>query len=303
MLPNPTDCRLLSPDALAYFEGAIIDVRTPEAYSEAHISGSINHCVYQIDFLEMVPKAYPDRSTALLVYGDGDPYKADLAALGRLQKLGYTDVSILDGGLNKWLSESRPVEGSGQPRVSVLKAQRFALDPEQTKVRWVGRNLMNQHNGHIQAEDGFIEISPTGAPITGKVSVDMRQMTCHDLSDNALADMLIHHLASSDFFDVANHPQASFELDSAEQIANATYGMPNYSVNGRLSARGRTLDINLEALVEPIENGYVFQTVLNIDRTELGALYGSGRIFERLGMHLVNDLVSLDIAAYFKPYK
>ena len=299
MLPNPTHCKFIAPDAVEAFAGVIFDVRTPEAHEESHIPGTGNHCVYQVDFLEKFPEAYPDKDTAILVYGDGNPYKADLAALGRLQYLGYTNVSILEGGLSRWTAESRATEGSGASVAGASGSQRFDLDLEKTKVRWVGRNLMNQHNGVIGSKEGFIEVSETGAPVSGKVVVDLTQMDCLDLTDKSLADMLIGHLASADFFDTANFPEASFEMLSAIPIDSATYGMPNFKVPGTLAARGIKVDLEIDALIEQIDGGYVFQSTFNFDRTQLGALYGSGRIFERLGMHLVNDLVSMDVAAFF----
>lgn len=303
MLPNPTECKFVSTDAVDSFEGVIVDVRTPEAHEESHIPGTGNHCVYQVDFLEKFPEAYPDKDTAILVYGDGDPYKADLAALGRLQYLGYTNVSILEGGLSRWTAESRETEGSGASEEGVSESQHFDLDREKTKVRWVGRNLMNQHNGVIGSKEGFIEVSESGAPVSGKVVVDLTQMDCLDLTDKGLADMLIGHLASADFFDTANFPEASFEMISAIPIDSATYGMPNYKVLGKLNARGLSMDLEIDSLIERVDGGYVFQSAFNFDRTQLGALYGSGRIFERLGMHLVNDLVSMDVAAFFTATK
>ncbi|MEM0967399.1 MAG: YceI family protein [Verrucomicrobiota bacterium] len=299
MLPDPDTCQFVKADDLDSFEGLIFDVRTPEAYAEAHIPGTVNHCVYQVDFLEKVPEAYPDKSTPILVYGDGDPYKADLAALGRLQYLGYSNVSILEGGLGSWLAESRDIEGEGASSSKTNSEQILSLNSEKTKVRWVGRNLMNQHNGEIAASSGFLEVDASGSPVAGEVIVDLRKMTTEDITDPTLASSLIGHLASADFFDVENHPEASFKLLSVQPIEGATYGKPNFSVSGTLEARGRTLNLEIEALVEPIEEGYVFQSNFNFDRTELGALYGSGKFFERLGMHLVNDLVSMSITAFF----
>ncbi|MEM1222315.1 MAG: YceI family protein [Verrucomicrobiota bacterium] len=298
MLPEPETITFLPADDLETFEGIIVDVRTPEAYSEAYIENAVNHPVYQVDFMEKFPEAYPDKSTKVLVYGDGDPYKADLAAVGRLQFLGYTNVCILEGGLSQWQAESRPVLGSGSASAAPVSGK-LILDTDRTKVRWVGRNLTNQHNGEIASRSGFLEIDASGNPLSGQVTVNMRQMVCLDLADKSLAAGLIGHLASSDFFEVEKYPEASFELGKATPIENATYGLPNFSVSGVLSARGLALPITIEALIEPIQDGYVFQSVFSFDRTQLGVLYGSGRIFERLGMHLVNDLVSLDILAFF----
>lgn len=237
-------------DELESLDCTLIDVRTPEAYEEAHISGSVNYCVYQVDFLEKLPEAYPDKSTKLVVYGDGAPYRADLAAVGRLLFLGYADISILEGGLNQWLSDGRPVEGSGVSQ-SAPAGGRFPLDAERTKVRWVGRNLMNQYDGEIAASEGFIEVDSSGTPLAGEVTVDLRRMLCHDLTDESLAAGLIGHLASVDFFDVENFPEASFDLKSAEPIVDATYGMPNFRVKGSLSARGLSVELEIDALSSP----------------------------------------------------
>lgn len=298
MLPETETCHFLTPDQVENFEGVIIDVRTQEAYDKYHIPGVANHCVYQVDFMEKFPEAYPDKSTSILIYGDGDPYKADLAALGRLRSLGYTNVSILEGGLVKWVNEGRPSEGTGCNETS-LTSQRLELNTERTKIRWTGRNLTNQHRGEVTAAGGYVDLGEDGLPTAGKVTVDLRQMVCQDIEDQGMAAMLIGHLASADFFEVESYPEASFELIQVCSIANATYGMPNYVVKGNLSARGLSVEIDIEALIEPIENGYVFQSLFSFDRTQLGALYGSGKIFEQLGMHLVNDLVSIDIAAFF----
>jgi hypothetical protein len=37
------------------------------------------------------------------------------------------------------------------------------------------------------------------------------------------------------------------------------------------------------------------QAALDIDRTLWNVCYGSGRLYERLGMHLVNDLISIEL--------
>jgi len=301
MLPNPDSIDKIAPSQLDFFDGLIVDVRIPEAYAETHLEGAINFPVYQVDFLDKFPEAYPDRDSRILVYGDGAPYKADLAAVGRLSFLGYHNVSILEGGLSRWLEESRPTKGSGWSGSPLLTGN-FTLDTERTKIRWIGRNLLNQHHGEVPGSKGSLEMGSDGTPLSGKVSVDLTRMVCHDLTDSSLASGLIGHLSNADFFDVGNHPEASFELKSANRIEGATYGRPNFSVTGVLSARGQSAETKIEALLEPIENGYVFQSTFEFDRTQFGAIYGSGRFFERLGMHLVNDLVSMDITAFFNAH-
>ena len=46
----------------------------------------------------------------------------------------------------------------------------------------------------------------------------------------------------------------------------------------------------------PQEDGTLkAQAVFNLDRTLWNVHYGSGKLFERLGMHLVNDLISIEM--------
>ncbi|MEM9026455.1 MAG: YceI family protein [Verrucomicrobiota bacterium] len=299
MLATPTQEQIMTSDAVEAFSGSILDVRTPESFAEEHINGSQNYSVYQTDFLQKIPEAFPDKSTNLLIYGDGDPFKADLAALGRLAFMGYTNVFVLDGGLTAWKDAGKEVSGQGKPESPAKLSGTFDLDTARTKVRWIGRNLMNQHNGEIAASAGRLSVSEYGIITQGNVSVDMAKMVCHDIPEKSVAGMLIEHLESADFFDVAHFPEASFTLDTVKPIEGATYGKPNHTVTGVLKARGVEAELEITALFEPIENGYVFQSVFDFDRTQIGALYGSGSIFERLGMHLVNDLVSLDVTAFF----
>lgn len=255
--------------------------------------------MYQTDFLKKIPEAFPDKSTKILVYGDGDPFKADLAALGRLSLLGYTNTYVLEGGLSAWKRLGNSVSGAGKRDSSNILTGELQLDTKRTKIRWIGRNLMNQHHGEIAANNGTITIAENGDIRSGVVSVDMRAITCHDIPEKPVAAMLVEHLESIDFFDVANYPEASFEISSMAPITGSTYGKPNFRVDGILSVRGIIADLEISAIIEPIEDGYVFQTVFDFDRTQVGALYGSGSIFERLGMHLVNDLVSIDVTAIF----
>ena len=300
MLPDVNTVRFIGIDELEKsINHILVDVRSPEAFDARRLPGSINHCVYLVSFQEDFLKVYPDKSISLIVYGEGGHYSADLAAFGRLQSLDYTNVKVLKGGITKWKSAGKPTEGLGVKPKSILWGK-FSLDRDRTKVRWVGRNLFNQHDGTVKATSGFLEIGKTGNPVAGVVTVDLVQMTCRDLDDPKLRDGLIAHLQSADFFDVKNHPNASFILDSARPIEGSSYGQPNYTVTGVLAVRGNELKLTIAALVELTDNGYVFQSNFNFDRVSLGASYGSGRLFEWLGMHLVNDLVSIDVQAIFK---
>ncbi|MBC2605364.1 YceI family protein [Pelagicoccus albus] len=82
---------------------------------------------------------------------------------------------------------------------------------------------------------------------------------------------------------------------------DAREGQLNVSVEGVIRIRGVEQQLALDAQLAAWENGYVLQCQFDLDRTHFGAIYGSGRFFAKLGKHLVNDLVSVQVNAVFKP--
>ena len=94
-----------SPDELAaLLEGdspfALLDVRELGEYNQAHIPGA---CPLPRRLIEYrLPRLVPNLSTNVVV-SDDDGRRAALA-VGTLRKMGYTNVSILEGGINRWTS-------------------------------------------------------------------------------------------------------------------------------------------------------------------------------------------------------
>ncbi len=93
-------------------EYALVDVRAPRITAE---QGSILLGVsIPLSVLELrVDSLIPRRSTTIVVYDGGDD--SGLAELGaaRLAALGYTDVSVLDGGLAAWAEAGFKVQSGG----------------------------------------------------------------------------------------------------------------------------------------------------------------------------------------------
>jgi polyisoprenoid-binding protein YceI len=124
----------------------------------------------------------------------------------------------------------------------------------------------------------------------------MTSLGCFDLTDSALNRALLGHLQSEDFFAVDRFPTAEFVFERVDPLPDATPGSPNYRVAGSLTLRGITAPVDFSAVIGPRpEGGQIAQAQLDIDRTRWGVLYGSGRFFARLGGHLVNDLVHLQL--------
>jgi polyisoprenoid-binding protein YceI len=124
----------------------------------------------------------------------------------------------------------------------------------------------------------------------------MNSITNLDLQDEGWRGLLHRHLKSEDFFDVENYPTTTFDLHGTAAIAGATPGTPNMEIAGSLTVKGSSRPLCFPAMVVPQADGTLkAQAALDFDRTLWNVSYGSGKLFERLGMHLVNDLASIEL--------
>jgi polyisoprenoid-binding protein YceI len=124
----------------------------------------------------------------------------------------------------------------------------------------------------------------------------LRNIVCFDLQGTEWHDVLINHLQSDDFFDVKRFPEALFVINAARTIDGGSLGRPNLEITGDLTLKGICAPLTLRAAAGATPDGKAAaQAVLSFDRTRWNVLYGSGRFFQRLGMHLVNDFVDLEI--------
>lgn len=85
---------------------ACIDVREPGEYNSSHIPGVSLLPRRQLEF--DMPLAVPFAGTRVVVCDD-DGRRAALAA-ATLESMGYDNVAILGGGINRWVSQNHPTE-------------------------------------------------------------------------------------------------------------------------------------------------------------------------------------------------
>ncbi|MDP6550468.1 MAG: rhodanese-like domain-containing protein, partial [Dehalococcoidia bacterium] len=85
---------------------ALIDVREAGEYNSSHIPGSSLIPRRQLE--SRMPAAAPCQG-ASLVLCDDDGRRAELAG-ATLERMGYTRVSILEGGINRWTTQGYPTQ-------------------------------------------------------------------------------------------------------------------------------------------------------------------------------------------------
>lgn len=303
MIPPKENVRYISLETFkqehARTDTIVIDVRPPESFQEEHLPDAVNFCVYEVSFADKVLEKIHDKHEPIVVYGESPGYWAAEVAFDRLTKAGYDNVHVLEGGLAEWASRSGKLKTNGIATHLELPSGKLSLDSDKSQVLWTGRNLTNCHYGKIAVKSGWIELQH-GDLTGGELVVDMKEITCDDLTDGDMNKGLINHLSNSDFFKVDEFPEARFRVKASEAISENSYGQPNLHVEGEMTIRGVTRPMHFRGMLNPIEGGASFQAQLELNRVPFGAVYGSGSLFERLGMHLVNDLVSLQVIALFK---
>ena len=82
----------------------IIDVRPPADYAAGHIQGAKNIPAYELGSL-----AVP-RDGKVVVYCPDPSCPSDTTAADKLAGMGYSNVSVLEGGLAAWSKKGYPVE-------------------------------------------------------------------------------------------------------------------------------------------------------------------------------------------------
>ncbi len=276
----------------------LVHVLPEEIFTARRIPGSRHACVYEMAFLDQVAEFTPDKQRAIVVYGAGGGSLDAAVAAEKLTAAGYLQVRVFEGGLEAWSAAGLLLDGEGALPAAPVLSGAFRVDTAESIVRWTGRNLFNHHSGIVRLADGDITLRD-GELLAARFRIAMETIACEDIADSTMSQMLVQHLHSQDFFDVAHHPVAEFVSKSAQPLAGCTDGTPNYLLRGNFTLRGITHELEFPILVATADGRRLTaQGVLDLDRTQFGSSYGSGRLFRFLGKHLVNDHVHLHLKVH-----
>ncbi len=86
-------------------EGIVLDVRTPEEFSEGYIPNAANIDIYQNNFEARIKEM--DNSREIYVYCQAGARSADASKI--LQKNGFTKIYNLQSGFSGWKKSGYPV--------------------------------------------------------------------------------------------------------------------------------------------------------------------------------------------------
>ena len=153
---------------------------------------------------------------------------------------------------------AEPVEAPAAPVDGT--AQVFTLS-EGTTIGFIGSKITGSHDGGFRGFDGEITLidgDPAGSSIL--LNIDATSIWTD-------AEKLTGHLKSADFFDIENHPTATF---TSTEIATADEG---YTITGNLNLHGITHSITFPATIEVGPAGVKAKAEFSLMRFDFDLVY------------------------------
>ena len=168
------------------------------------------------------------------------------------------------------------------------------VNTEKSIITWVGSKPTGRHDGTINIGSGEISLK-NNEIVAGNFIIDILSLKNLDMAGQEGAKDLEAHLLDADFFDVANFPEAKFEVTgivpfdtskleadkeeyptnfAPKKLSEILVENPTHFISGNLTMRGTTKNITFPAAVSIENNRVKAKASFNIDRTDWGLTYG-----------------------------
>jgi polyisoprenoid-binding protein YceI len=169
----------------------------------------------------------------------------------------------------------------------VTAAATYTANAEVSTITWKGFKPASSHNGAIKISEGSLALED-GKLVGGNFIIDMNSITNNDIENAEYNAKLVGHLKAADFFDVEKHSFSAFTITGVEDKDGKTM------VKGNLSIKGIKKNIEFPATVNVNGDAVSFTSeAFNIDRTEWGIEYNSGKLVETLKDKVIKDNIEL----------
>lgn len=157
---------------------------------------------------------------------------------------------------------SQPAKAA--PAKPAAAMQTLKLDPASSKIEFVGSKVTGKHEGGFKGVTGVIQLAADNLT-TSMVHVEIDTTSIY--SD---VEKLTGHLKSPDFFDVANHPKAVFDITS---IKEGGEGDATHTLTGKLMMRGQTKSISFPATINVAADAVTAKAEFSINRKDFNMVY------------------------------
>ncbi|MBK7096601.1 MAG: YceI family protein [Saprospiraceae bacterium] len=176
-----------------------------------------------------------------------------------------------------------------QPQAA--NGNKYTVDVQSTLLNYEGSKPTGKHNGTVNLKSGMLTFE-NGLITSGNVVFDMS--TIDDKSTNGeMKAKLEGHLKSPDFFDVAQFPEAKFELVSMTALEKPENDL-THNLTGKLTIKGISQQLTLKAKLTENGNQISIEAPQFVfDRTLFGIKYNSKKFFSALKDKLIYDEIGI----------
>lgn len=157
----------------------------------------------------------------------------------------------------------------------------YALDADNSLVEWSGASPKSSHQGSFAVSSQGLEVVD-GMVRGGSFTIPIASIKNYDLA-KVVKPVLLKHLKSQDFFNMAVYPEASFTITSVETLSDSVAGAiagANVLVSGDFTMIGTTHPISFPARVAVEGDGLSAEAQFKLDRTQWGMTYAADTTLE-----------------------
>lgn len=166
-----------------------------------------------------------------------------------------------------------------------MNTKLYAVQSSRSNINWVGRKVTGAHNGTIAIKEGSLFVKGDQL-ISGKVIINVASIKILDITDPTTNAQFAGHLASCDFFDSENYPEAEFVIESVSGL----------HIIANLTIKGKTHPLNFDAQISYKADTLTAFGKIIVDRTKYGMKFRSGNFFKNLGDTLIYNDFDLNIS-------
>jgi len=153
------------------------------------------------------------------------------------------------------------------------------------RIQWTGKTPLKYHTGLLTPQSFEASISDAGKIEALSVVLDMNSIDVTDLQGDSRAK-LTAHLSNEDFFDVPNHPTASFVMKEHR----------DGHMHGTITIRGVSREIAIPVTVTgDAASGWTLSGAFSFDRYDFNVNYQKGNLLELAKDKIIDEQISLEI--------
>jgi len=164
----------------------------------------------------------------------------------------------------------------------------YTLVSSKSILNWTGKKVGGEHHGTVTISGGALKIE-NGMMVSGKFTVDMNSIVDKDLENVEMNAMLVNHLKSADFFEVAVYPTATFTLKQGVLKSGSGQEAGRYEITGSLTIKGITHDITFISDLKKGKTISIVSDEIVLDRTRWNVNYQSKTVFAQLKDQYIHD--------------